>query len=179
MSHAKALNDFQIKSIISQLPNYDIVNIIECSSDGEDIKYACFFNYNNRIFVIDCDFNRAIVGTNLPDINKILLKLKEELEDKISYLDSKIFANANYTYSSRSEIATSLGHFILDEAWIYSRFDYFERLAGDIFRFSCVDFATAFLNKSDFIFDAYEKTMAVYDLDNNNVEKFLQSYMKD
>ncbi len=112
MKTTNKLNNFQKKSILSELRDFDIIDIIGHVESSAVIKYSFYYKHRGFIFVSEIFWAYERSNSSTPSLEDFVDYLKDKLTKEITKIDIDLFNDSIVNSSSIDLVSNSLFNFI-------------------------------------------------------------------
>jgi len=118
MKQNKTLNDFQIKSLLTHLNEFDILYTIPTINFSNELLYCFVFKYNDIAFTIEVLYSERIPEFKEPSFIEFVEICRKAITELLTFLDKVVFPPIDDNAKFHGSF-TSLTEFAFSQYWDY------------------------------------------------------------
>lgn len=179
MKTTNKLNNFQKKSILSELRDFDIIDIIGHVESSAVIKYSFYYKHRGFIFVSEIFWAYERSNSSTPSLEDFVDYLKDKLTKEITKIDIDLFNDSIVNPSSIDLVSNSLFNFITSQLYVITNIDSEDRCISMLSYYDIQEEIKKLLSKGVCKHKTYENVFADLGLDFENLNQLILNYTEE
>lgn len=170
-----SLNEFQKKSIINKLSEFNVIDLVQRMNLDQEVVCCFFFEHQNVIFLkeVRYSFARSSKFTT-SDFEDFLSRAHISLKQEIKHINDTVFDPDLSSQERKSGSSYSLAHSLLSQLWFYFQLPDFTTTEDNIFKYDVASIChDRIMDGLDFL-DTYKSILKLYSIDEDKILDYLK-----